>query len=138
MTSSLAAAHGLVVTMQCEYYAMEGLSVITDLIGRLRAAGASPGLDLDGILMTMYDSRTKLAQDVVAEVRRHFGPRVYDTVIPRSVRLSEAPSFGKPITAYDPHSRGAEAYRAFAREFAARQDGMKNAAAAPAAPRENP
>ncbi len=120
MTSSLAAAHSVVVTMQCEYYAMEGLSVITDLIRRLRETGANPGLELEGILMTLYDGRTKLAQDVVAEVRQHFGPSVYEAMIPRSVRLSEAPSFGKPITAYDSTSRGAEAYRAFAREFLAR------------------
>ena len=117
MTASLAAADGIVVTMQCEYYAMEGLSVITDLIRRLRENGANPALSLEGILMTMYDGRTRLAQDVVQEVRDHFGDLVYKTVIPRSVRLGEAPSFGKPITDYDPHSKAANAYRDFAAEF---------------------
>jgi len=120
MTSSLAAAHSVVVTMQCEYYAMEGLSVITHLVERMRADGVNPKLEIEGILMTMFDARTKLAQDVVAEVRNHFGALVYDTVIPRNVRISEAPSFGKPVLAYDSSSKGAEAYRAFAREFLAR------------------
>jgi chromosome partitioning protein len=120
MTSSLAAADGIVVTMQCEYYAMEGLSVITALIDRLRANGVNPDLKLEGILMTMFDGRTRLAADVVAEVRSHFGAAVYETVIPRNVRISEAPSFGQPVVFYDPASRGAEAYRAFAAEFARR------------------
>jgi chromosome partitioning protein len=117
MTASLAAADGIVVTMQCEYYAMEGLTVITGLIDRLRAGGTSPDLALEGILMTMFDGRTRLSQAVVAEVREHFGKAVYNTVIPRSVRFGEAPSFGKPITAYDPSSRAAQAYRDFAAEF---------------------
>lgn len=117
MTSSLAAADGIVVTMQCEYYAMEGLTVITDLIGRLRENGANPSLALDGILMTMFDGRTRLAQDVVSEVRNHFGKTVFNTVIPRSVRLGEAPSFGRPITDYASSSTAAKAYREFAAEF---------------------
>ncbi len=117
MTASLAAADGIVVTMQCEYYAMEGLTVITGLIDRLKSGGANPDLALEGILMTMFDIRTRLSQDVVAEVREHFGKAVYNTVIPRSVRFGEAPSFGKPITAYDPSSRAAQAYRDFAAEF---------------------
>jgi len=120
MTSSLAAADGIVVTMQCEYYAMEGLSVITSLINQLRENGANPGLELEGILMTMFDGRTRLAADVVTEVRNHFGEKVYETVIPRNVRISEAPSFGQPVIFYDPASRGAEAYRSFAAEFARR------------------
>ena len=117
MTASLAAADGIIVTMQCEYYAMEGLTVITGLIDRLKAGGANPDLALEGILMTMFDGRTRLSQEVVAEVREHFGKTVYNTVIPRSVRFGEAPSFGKPITAYDPSSRAAQAYRDFAAEF---------------------
>ena len=117
MTASLAAADGIVVTMQCEYYAMEGLTVITGLIDRLKAGGANPDLALEGILMTMFDVRTRLSQDVVAEVREHFGKAVYNTVIPRSARIGEAPSFGKPITVYDPSSRAAQAYRDFAAEF---------------------
>ena len=120
MTSSLAAADGIVVPMQCEYYAMEGLSVITSLINQLRDNGVNPGLQLEGILMTMFDGRTRLAADVVAEVRSHFGDKVYEAVIPRNVRISEAPSFGKPVLFYDPSSKGAEAYRAFAAEFARR------------------
>lgn len=131
MTSSLAAAHSVVVTMQCEYYAMEGLSVITQLVSRLRDNGVNPDLRVEGILMTMFDARTKLAQDVVQEVRSHFGPLVYDTVIPRSVRISEAPSFGKPVLAYDSSSKGAEAYRKFAKEFAKRAKAGR-AAVAPA------
>ena len=120
MTSSLAAADGIVVTMQCEYYAMEGLSVITSLIAQLRDNGVNPGIQLEGILMTMFDGRTRLATDVVNEVRAHFGDKVYQTVIPRNVRISEAPSFGQPVIFYDPASRGAEAYRVFAQEFAHR------------------
>ena len=120
MTSSLAAADGVVVPMQCEYYAMEGLSVITSLINQLRDNGVNPDLKLEGILMTMFDGRTRLATDVVKEVRSHFGETVYETVIPRNVRISEAPSFGQPVIFYDPSSKGAEAYRTFAAEFARR------------------
>jgi chromosome partitioning protein len=127
MTASLAAADGVVVTMQCEYYAMEGLSVITNLIDHLRQGGANPGLALQGVLMTMYDGRTNLAADVVREVRGHFGELVYETVIPRNVRISEAPSFGKPVLAYDSASKGSEAYRAFAREFLKRERSLKTA-----------
>lgn len=117
MTASLAAADGIIVTMQCEYYAMEGLTVITGLIDRLKDSGANPSLALEGILMTMYDGRTRLSQEVVSEVRGHFGKMVYNTVIPRSVRLGEAPSFGRPITDYDSSSKAAVAYREFAAEF---------------------
>ena len=140
MTSSLAAAHSVIVTMQCEYYAMEGLSVITHLVEKLRVSGANPRLELEGILMTMFDARTKLGQDVVGEVRSHFGDAVYQTVIPRNVRISEAPSFGKPVVAYDPLSKGAESYKQFAKEFLKRanakraaQHAMANMAAAAAA-----
>ncbi len=121
MTASLAAADGVLVTMQCEYYAMEGLSVITNLVQRLQSGGVNPGLGLQGILMTMFDGRTNLAGDVVKEVRAHFNETVYETVIPRNVRISEAPSFGQPVVTFDPASRGALAYRAFAKEFAARE-----------------
>jgi chromosome partitioning protein len=121
MTSSLAAADGVLVPMQCEYYAMEGLSVITNLVNRLQSSGVNPALRLQGILMTMFDGRTNLAGDVVQEVRTHFGDAVYQTVIPRNVRISEAPSFGQPVVSFDPASRGAQAYRTFAREFAARE-----------------
>ncbi len=119
MTASLAAANGVVVAMQCEYYAMEGLRVITDVVRRLRE-GANPEIHLEGILMTMHDARTNLSEDVVQEVRKHFGKLVYKTVIPRNIRISEAPSFGQPVVEYDPASKGAQAYVALAKEFAAR------------------
>jgi chromosome partitioning protein len=115
--NALAAADCLLVPMQCEYYALEGLSVIVRLVEQLRASGANPDIEIEGILMTMYDGRTNLAEQVVREVRSHFGKTVYRTVIPRNVRLSEAPSYGRPIIAYAAHSSGAEAYRALAREF---------------------
>ena len=117
MTSSLAAADGILVPMQAEYYALEGLGVMKSLIERLRASGANPSLCLNGILMTMVDNRTRLAADVVEEVKSHFGDKVFETMIPRNVRTSEAPSFGQPVVFYDPSSRGAEAYKAFAKEF---------------------
>jgi chromosome partitioning protein len=120
MTSSLAAADSIIVTMQCEYYAMEGLSVITSIINQLRNNGVNPTLRLEGILMTMFDARTRLAADVVQEVRTHFSDTVYKTIIPRNVRISEAPSFGKPVIFFDPTSKGAEAYRTFAKEFVQR------------------
>jgi len=116
MTASLAAADAVLVPMQCEYYAMEGLSVITGLLQRIQ-----PGPVLQGVLMTMHDSRTNLSQEVVGEVRKHFTDKVYDTVIPRNIRISESPSFGKPVVEYDPSSRGAEAYTQFAKEFARRE-----------------
>ncbi len=120
MTSSLAAANSVVVAMQCEYYAMEGLKVITDVVQRLHDNGANPEIHVEGILMTMFDSRTNLSADVVEEVRKHFGKLVYKTVIPRNIRISEAPSFGQPVVIYDPSSKGAQAYLALAREFATR------------------
>lgn len=123
MTASLAAADSVVVTMQCEYYAMEGLSVITSLVERLRGNGANPGLKVEGILMTMFDGRTRLAQEVVGEVRKHFGGLVYQTLIPRSIRVGEAPSFGRPVVDYAPASPAAVAYREFAREFDKRAKG---------------
>ena len=127
MTSSLAAAHSVIVTMQCEYYAMEGLSVITHLVEKLHASGVNSVLELEGILMTMFDARTKLGQDVVSEVRSHFGDVVYNSVIPRNIRISEAPSFGKPVVAYDPSSKGAEAYKQFAKEFLKRANAKRAA-----------
>jgi chromosome partitioning protein len=113
----LAAAHSVVIPLQSEYYALEGLSVMTRLIRQLGENGVNPGLGLEGIVMTMYDGRTNLCQQVVQEVTRHFGDKVYETLIPRNVRLSEAPSFGKPIVAYNPLCTGAVAYRQLAREF---------------------
>ena len=117
MTSSLAAADSIIVTMQCEYYAMEGLSVINQLVDQLRESGVNPDLAIEGIVMTMFDARTRLAADVVSEVREHFGDLVYDTIIPRSVRVSEAPSFGEPVIFFAPNSSGSLAYKVLAEEF---------------------
>jgi len=117
--NALAAAEELIVPIQCEYYALEGLGQLLRNV-RLVQQNVNTGLRLTGIVMTMYDPRTKLSEQVVAEVRRYFGDRVYQTVIPRTVRLSEAPGFGQPITVYDPSSKGARSYRDLAREVAAR------------------
>ena len=119
MTASLAAADGIIVPMQAEYLALEGLSTMQRLIKQYNDSGAS-NVKMNGILMTMVNANTTLAQDVIAEVREHFGDLVFQTMIPRNVRTSEAPSYGQPVVFYDPSCRGAEAYRAFAREFAAR------------------
>ncbi len=119
MTASLAAADGIIVPMQAEYLALEGLSTMQRLIAQYNSSGASD-VKMNGILMTMVNANTTLAQDVIAEVREHFGDLVFQTMIPRNVRTSEAPSYGQPVVFYDPSCRGAEAYRAFAREFAAR------------------
>ena len=127
MSNSLAAADSVLVPMQCEYYAMEGLSVVTGLVQRMRTSGANPALEVEGILMTLYN-RTRLADEVVAQVREHYGDVVYKTVIPRNVRTSEAPSYGVPVLEYDPHSRGAEAYREFGKEFLRRARARAKAA----------
>ncbi len=116
----LTAADSVVIPIQCEYYALEGLSVMTKLIDQLRESGTNPRLRIEGILMTMYDMRTNLSQQVVQEVIQHYGDKVYETLIPRNVRLGEAPSFGKPIITYNSYSTGAAAYRQFAKEFADR------------------
>lgn len=121
MTNALAAADELLVPLQCEYFALEGLSKIVQVVEQIRACEANPALVLAGIVMTMYDSRTNLSQQVVQEVRKHFAETVYDTMIPRTIRLGEAPSFGKTIIEYDPHGPGAKAYRALADEFLRRQ-----------------
>jgi chromosome partitioning protein len=117
--NALAAAEELIVPIQCEYYALEGLGQLLRNV-RLVQQNVNTGLRLTGIVMTMFNPRTKLSEQVVAEVRRFFGDRVYQTVIPRTVRLSEAPGFGQPITVYDPASKGARSYRDLAREVAAR------------------
>ena len=116
--NALCAADTVLVPVQCEYYALEGLS---DLLGTIRIVKRSlnPGIAMEGVVLTMYDSRTNLSMQVAEEVKRHFPGQVYATVIPRNVRLSEAPSHGKPINAYDPLSRGAEAYTALADEVIA-------------------
>src|SRR3989442_1732353 len=117
MTSALAAADEILPPIQCEYFALEGLVKIVRVVEQVRDSGANQHIEIGGILMTMFDSRTKLSAQVVAEVRAHFGERVYATVIPRTVRLSEAPSFGKSIFEFDPKGSGARAYRALGEEF---------------------
>jgi chromosome partitioning protein len=117
--NALAAAEELIVPIQCEYYALEGLGQLLRNV-KLVQQNVNTGLRLTGIVMTMFDPRTKLSEQVVGEVRRFFGERVYQTIIPRTVRLSEAPGFGKPITSYDPASKGAQCYRDLAREVAER------------------
>ena len=112
-----AAVDWLLVPLQCEYYALEGLSMLTRILSQLRDSGVNPGLELLGIVMTMFDSRTNLSNQVVGEVRQHFGAKVFDTVIPRTTRLAEAPSFGKPIIYYDKYSAGASAYEVLAEEL---------------------
>jgi len=113
--NALAAAHEVAVPIQCEYYALEGLGQLLSNIERVRA-NLNPDLSVTTIIMTMYDARTRLAEQVVEEVRRYFGDRVCRSVVPRTVRLSEAPSFGQPIIVFDPMSRGATAYRELAKE----------------------
>ena len=112
-----AAVDWLLVPLQCEYYALEGVSMLTRILAQLRDSGVNPGLELLGIIMTMFDSRTNLSNQVVGEVRQHFGTKVFDTVIPRTTRLAEAPSFGKPIIYYDKYSAGASAYEVLAEEL---------------------
>jgi len=114
--NSLAAADYLLIALQCEYLAMEGLGQILKVVDKLRDAGVNDGLELGGILMTMFDQRTNLGHQVVGEVRNHFDDLVFRSMIPRSIRLSEAPSFGQSIFEYDPNSNGAHAYRYFAEE----------------------
>jgi len=117
--NALTAADGLLIPIQCEYYALEGLSKLLDSF-RLVKTHLNPGLEIFGVVMTMYDSRTRLSQQVVDEVRDFFEGKIFDTLIPRTVRLSEAPSFGQPITLYDPSGKGAEAYRQLAKEVVSR------------------
>ena len=114
--NGLAAASEVLVPIQCEYYALEGLGQLLRSVDLVRA-NLNPALELSTIVLTMYDARTKLADQVAGEVRKHFGDKVCQTVIPRSVRVSEAPSFGEPVTVHDPHSTGAVAYRALAVEL---------------------
>jgi chromosome partitioning protein len=115
--NSLAAARELIIPIQCEYYALDGLGQLLRNV-RLVQSSLNPGLKLAGIVLTMYDSRTRLAEQVAQEVRNHFPGRVFESVIPRTVRLSEAPSFGQPIALYDKNSKGAVAYRLVAEEIA--------------------
>ena len=113
--NALTASEGVLIPIQCEYYALEGISQLLHTINLVRQH-LNPTLSIAGVLLTMYDPRTNLSQQVVQEVQSHFGPKVFKTIIPRNIRLSEAPSHGLPITQYDPKSKGAEAYQALAQE----------------------
>jgi chromosome partitioning protein len=121
--NGLTAAHSVLVPLQTEYFALEGVSQLLLTIERVQGA-VNPGLEIEGIVLTMYDDRMNLTRQVAEEVRTHFGDKVYRTVIPRNVRLSEAPSFGKPIILYDIRSRGSEAYVRLAREFIQRAENV--------------
>ncbi|OGP53929.1 MAG: chromosome partitioning protein ParA [Deltaproteobacteria bacterium RBG_13_52_11b] len=116
--NSLTAAHSVLIPLQCEYYAMEGLSQLLKTIQLIKQA-LNPKLKIEGILLTMFDGRNNLAHQVALELRKHFKDTVFETVIPRNIRLSEAPSHGKPVLLYDIHSKGAESYLNLAREILA-------------------
>ena len=114
--NSLTAAHSVIIPLQCEYYALEGLGQLLKTI-RLIKQSLNPKLEIEGILLTMFDGRNNLAHQVAEEVRKHFKEKVFRTIIPRNIRLSEAPSYGKPVLLYDIHSKGAESYLNLAREI---------------------
>jgi len=121
--NGLTAAQSVLVPLQAEYFALEGVSQLLNTVERVRDA-VNSGLEIEGIVLTMYDERMNLARQVAEEVRSHFGPKVYQTIIPRNVRLGEAPSFGKPIILYDIRSRGSEAYVSLAKEFIRRAENV--------------
>jgi chromosome partitioning protein len=120
--NAFTACDGILVPLQCEYYALEGISMMNRVLGQLRNAGINPRLDIFGVAMTMFDGRTKLSNEVVGEVRNLLGAKVFETVIPRTTKLAEAPSFGQPIIYYDKYSAGAAAYDLLAQEVMARLD----------------
>jgi chromosome partitioning protein len=121
--NGLTAANSVLVPMQCEYFALEGISQLVNTVERVRDL-LNPGLDIEGIVLTMYDDRMNLSKQVAEEVRSHFEGKVYETIIPRNVRLGEAPSFGKPIILYDIRSKGSEAYVSLAKEFIQRAENV--------------
>jgi len=126
--NALVAADGVIIAMQCEYYALEGLSALVETIESI-ARSVNTGLQVEGILRTMYDPRNSLTNEVSAQLHRHFGDKVYRTVVPRNVRLAEAPSYGTPAIHYDRYSRGAKAYMALAGEIVRREEQMQRASA---------
>jgi chromosome partitioning protein len=132
--NALAAADSVLVPIQCEYYALEGLGQLLSTIDLVRDR-INPSLHVKGVVLTMFDGRTTLSADVSAEVHRHLGALVFDVVVPRSVRLAEAPSYGRPIPLYSPSSRGAQAYRDLAAEFIARGTGASRQDPSATAPR---
>jgi chromosome partitioning protein len=122
--NAFAACDGILVPMQCEYYALEGISMMNRVLDQLRAAVVNPRLEIFGVVMTMFDGRTKLSNEVVEEVRKLLGEKVFETVIPRTTRLAEAPSHGQPIIYYDKYSSGSAAYELLAQEVIARLDAI--------------
>ncbi|MEC4676465.1 MAG: ParA family protein [Nitrospirota bacterium] len=114
--NALVAAESVIVPVQCEYYALEGLGLLTRTLRLVRGA-FNPGLDIEGILLTMFDTRNSLSHQVLTEIKKHFGDKVYRTIIPRNVALGEAPSHGKPVMLYDVRSRGAQSYLSLAKEI---------------------
>jgi len=118
--NAFTACDGVLVPLQCEYYALEGISMMNRVLDQLRAAGVNPNLNIFGVAMTMFDGRTKLSNEVVEEVRKLLGEKVFETLIPRTTRLAEAPSHGQPIIYYDKYSSGAAAYQLLAQEVSAR------------------
>lgn len=126
--NALVAAHSVMIPMQCEYYALEGLSALLQTVQQI-TEHVNPALEIEGILRTMYDPRNRLAVEVSGQLHEHFGDKVYRTVIPRNVRLAEAPSYGLPALLYDRLSRGAKAYLALAGEMIRRQEAFANSAA---------
>ncbi|OGI38171.1 MAG: chromosome partitioning protein [Candidatus Muproteobacteria bacterium RBG_16_64_10] len=118
--NALVAAHAVLIPMQCEYYALEGLTALVGTIRKVRES-LNPQLQIEGLLRTMYDPRNTLATEVSAQLRQHFGDKLYRTIIPRNVRLAEAPSYGKPVISYDMQSKGAQAYLALAGEILRRE-----------------
>lgn len=118
--NALTAANSVLIPLQCEYFALEGLTQLLRIINLVRTK-LNPQLTIEGVLLTMFDARTRLASQVVQDVREHFKKQVYDVIIPRNVKLSEAPSFGQPISVYDPQSTGAIAYKTLAKDLLSRQ-----------------
>jgi len=127
--NALIAADAVLVPIQCEFFALEGISELMDTIDRIRDSFQHP-LRVEGILLTMYDERTNLTRQVAADLREFFADQVFDTIIPRSIRLAEAPGFGKPILSYDPRSRGAESYIKLAKEILDHEQSRKSQAGA--------
>jgi chromosome partitioning protein len=114
--NALVAADSVIIPVQCEYYALEGLSLLLTTLRKVRSS-FNPSVEIEGIVLTMFDSRNNLSREVAEEIKKHFSDKVYDTVIPRNVTLGEAPSFGKPALLYDIHSRGAQSYLSLAKEI---------------------
>jgi chromosome partitioning protein len=130
--NAFVAAEYLIVPLQCEYFSLEGIAMIHRILDQLASSGANPHLQLLGVLMTMFDTRTRLSHTVVDEVRGHFGDLVFDTVIPRTTRLAEAPSHGQPVIRYDRYGAAAAAYEVLAQEVLSRVDSLATSANPPA------